>query len=377
MADKMPVPAHNKDHTMKSDRSAARLIAFYLPQFHPIPENDQWWGKGFTEWVIVSSARPLFRGHYQPRIPSELGFYDLRLPETRQAQAELAKNHGIEGFCYWHYWLGNGKRLLEKPFEDILNSDEPDFPFCLGWANHSWVGRYFASGGKLLLEQKYPGLSDFENHFYTLLRAFRDKRYIKVNGKPLFYVYAPRNVPNIRQVNELWRELAVKEGLKGLHLVGQNLPEDQYREYGFDAFSYSGKTLHNLIKSRRKFSQLIKEFYRRCFRKPLIVDYQKFIDRWEPRSQTSIDGYPFVLPSWDTTPRHGWRGEVLKNSTPEYFRLHLRDMISKVQHKPHDHRIIFIKSWNEWGEGNYLEPDRQFGKKYLEVVKEENQTRMN
>ena len=151
----------------------ARLIAFYLPQFHPIPENDKWWGKGFTEWISVTTAKPLFRGHRQPLIPGELGYYDLRLPEVRNAQAQLAQEYGIEGFCYWHYWLGGRKRLLERPFEEVLRSGQPDFPFCLAWANHDWKGVFFGAKNRLLIKQEYPGKDDYIEHFYAMLNAFR------------------------------------------------------------------------------------------------------------------------------------------------------------------------------------------------------------
>src|SRR5262249_41646184 len=160
-------------------RDAMRVIAFYLPQFHPIPENDAWWGPGFTEWTNVSLARPLFRGHYQPRVPGELGFYDLRMPETRAAQAALARAHGIEAFCYWHYWFA-GKQLLERPFEEVLASHEPDFPFCLAWANESWTGIWHGAPHRMLVQQTYPGLADHEAHFRVWLRAFEDARYVTV-----------------------------------------------------------------------------------------------------------------------------------------------------------------------------------------------------
>lgn len=155
-----------------------RVIAFYLPQFHPTPENDLWWGKGFTEWTNVGKARPLFRGHYQPKVPADLGYYDLRVPETRKAQAEMAREYGIEGFCYWHYWFGNGRELLDFPFKEVLKSGEPDFPFCLGWANHSWEDKQFNKEGnsKILMEQQYPGDTDYTEHFYSLLPAFKDPR---------------------------------------------------------------------------------------------------------------------------------------------------------------------------------------------------------
>ncbi|MCX7012247.1 MAG: glycoside hydrolase family 99-like domain-containing protein, partial [Candidatus Sumerlaeota bacterium] len=196
----------------------ARLIAFYLPQFHPIPENDEWWGKGFTEWTNVAKARPLFPGHYQPRVPADLGFYDLRVPETREAQAAMARAHGIEGFCYWHYWF-NGKRLLEKPFDQMLATGEPEFPFCLAWANEDWTRTWDGRSSEILQKQEYGGQSDDTAHFDYLLRAFKDQRYMAVDGKPMFLIYRPADLPDPTATIALWRSLARESGLPGLHLV--------------------------------------------------------------------------------------------------------------------------------------------------------------
>src|SRR5439155_14140664 len=195
-----------------------RFIAFYLPQFHPIPENDRWWGPGFTEWTNVARATPLFPGHYQPRLPADLGFYDLRIPEVRVAQADLARAHGVEAFCYWHYWFA-GKRLLERPFTEVLESGEPDFPFCLAWANQSWSGIWHGAPDRVLMEQTYPGRRDHEDHFRVLVEAFADPRYVTVDGAPVFVVYAPRELPEPRRVTDVWRELAAKAGFPALHLV--------------------------------------------------------------------------------------------------------------------------------------------------------------
>ncbi|HEX7787590.1 MAG TPA: glycoside hydrolase family 99-like domain-containing protein, partial [Methylomirabilota bacterium] len=212
----------------------ARVLAFYLPQFHPIPENDEWWGPGFTEWRNVAKARPLFRGHYQPRIPGELGFYDLRVPETRWAQAELARTHGVEAFCYWHYWFA-GRRILERPFREVLRLREPDFPFCLAWANQTWTGIWHGLRDRTLIEQTYPGRQDYVAHFHAVLPALQDPRYVTVDGKPLFYVYAPREMPNALEFTDLWRDLAVKAGLKGLYLVGEGSVVAGMQKHGFDA----------------------------------------------------------------------------------------------------------------------------------------------
>lgn len=201
----------------------ARVIAYYLPQFHPIPENDKFWGKGFTEWTNVGKAKPLFKGHYQPRVPADLGYYDLRNGWVREEQAKLAKEAGIEGFCYWHYWFGDGKELLEKPFNEVVDLGKPDFPFCLGWANHEWSTKTWTANGsskETIAEMTYPGEKDYILHFNKYLKAFKDKRYITVDGKLLFVIFAPMDMPDFPQFKKKWNELAVQNGLKGFHFVG-------------------------------------------------------------------------------------------------------------------------------------------------------------
>ena len=216
--------------------NAIRPIALYLPQYHPIPENNEWWGKGFTEWTNVTRAKPLFEGHWQPRLPADLGFYDLRVAEVREAQAALAKQYGIYGFCYWHYWFA-GKQLMEKPFNEVLESGTPDFPFCLGWANQTWKGKWHGlSENKILIQQTYPGKEDHVAHFYSLLPAFTDHRYINVNGKKLFFIFSPKELEQPRLFIDTWRELAIKEGLGGFHFVAMHMwPDWQPGNEGYDA----------------------------------------------------------------------------------------------------------------------------------------------
>jgi len=199
-----------------NDELKARLIAFYLPQYHPIPENDCWWGKGFTEWTNVTKAQPLFAGHYQPHLPADLGFYDLRLPEARQAQVDLAREYGIYGFCYYHYWF-NGRRLLERPLAEVLSSGEPDFPFCLCWANESWTKRWDGVEGTVLMEQRYT-VEDDRAHLCWLAGVFRDQRYIRVGGKPLLLVYRATKMVNPLRTTSIWREEARKLGIGELYL---------------------------------------------------------------------------------------------------------------------------------------------------------------
>ena len=356
---------------------SARAIAFYLPQYHPIPENDQWWGKGFTEWTNVSKAQALFKGHHQPNLPGDLGFYDLRVPEARFAQAGLARQHGIEGFCYWHYWFA-GKRLLERPFEEVLKSGEPDFPFCLAWANESWTGVWNGEPNRTLIEQTYSGEDDYIRQFHALAGAFCDQRYLTVNGKPLFLVYRPESLPDPQHFTDLWNSLAIKEGLGGIYFVGI-LDRSWSGVAGFDGYTYHlpGTFLQTL--PRRKVQRLTRELNRRSVgryipvysRKPLTVPYAPLMRNALRSIEFGPRHYPSVLPNWDSTPRHGRDGLVLSGSSPQAFREHLREALDIVRDRNPDHRLVFLKSWNEWAEGNYLEPDLRFGAAYLEAIREE------
>lgn len=357
---------------MKNNK--ARLIAFYLPQYHPIPENNQWWGKGFTEWVNVANAKSLFKGHEQPKIPADLGFYDLRLSEVREAQANMAREHGIEGFCYWHYWFGNGKRLLERPFSEVLESGNPDFPFCLAWANHSWYAKTWdpRTPDKLLIEQNYLGKSDYEQHFNEMLPAFRDNRYIKVKEKLFFLIFAPLASPEIKTFIEVWRNLAKKNNLNDFYFVGQGFRYQKLdiMKCGFDAFFDAA--LFSVYKDEKRFNKLLKQFKIFVFRKPAkIYDYSKTMKAVENNYIPQVDEIPCIYPNWDHSPRSREQGLILINVTPEAFREHVKSTMKCIQSKPRENRIIMIKSWNEWGEGNYLEPDIKHGMSFLKVLKDE------
>jgi hypothetical protein len=348
--------------------TTARVIAFYLPQFHPIPENDVWWGRGFTEWTNTAKAKPLFPGHYQPHVPSELGFYDLRVPETREAQAAMAQEHGVEAFCYYHYWFA-GKRLLERPFDEVMASRTPDFRFCLCWANQTWTGIWHGAPDRILIQQTYPGEDDHRDHFYWLLRAFTDPRYMTVKGKPLFSVFRPMQIPDVLRVTDLWRELAHKAGLKGLHLIGVHEdPEWSPEQYGFDA-SVTPRLppLRRWISWRRPIARFLQD---RDVRQgvPTIYSYE---ETWSElvHAGNQPNNYPCLIPNWDNTPRSGVNGLVLHDSSPELFALQVEKAVQAVRKKAAEYRIIFVKSWNEWAEGNYLEPDLRFGKGYLRVLK--------
>lgn len=354
-----------------------RIFALYLPQFHPIPENDQWWGKGFTEWTNVGKAKPLFRGHYQPHVPADLGYYDLRVPETRKAQAEMAKKYGIEGFLYWHYWFGNGKRLLERPFNEVLKSGEPNFPFALAWANETWKG--FAHGLKnrnVLIEQLYPGDEDYIAHFNEVLPAFKDKRYITVDGKPIFLIYKPHQLPDASHFINLWQRLAKENGLPGIYFIAhhQSTKEHNYQpekvslqemlSWGFDAVNFVRLT--KCLENRSLFDKLYGRIKRFVYKIPLAIPYKKAMGYFSDDIDKNEQVIPSIIPCWDHSPRSGKEALVLTNSTPELFGQHVNNVLNNVVEK--ENKLIIIKSWNEWAEGNYLEPDLRWGTQFLDVL---------
>lgn len=358
----------------------ARVIAFYLPQFHTIPENDEWWEKGFTEWTNVKKAKPLFKGHNQPRIPTDLGYYNLLDSEVREAQANMARKAGVEGFMYWHYWFGNGKRLLETPFNDVLESGKPDFPFCLGWANHSWYAKNWNASDtkkdKLLIEQVYPGEEDYKNHFLAVLKAFKDPRYLTVDGKPIFFIYSAITVPDVSLFIEIWQRLAKENGLKGVYFIGQariNSDCSKILNLGFDGICRTGiEDAVGSIRGKRheKILWYIKNKFR--FKKLNIFEYSDIIDKLlVPKLDTIENIYPTIIPNFDHTPRSGKNGLIYMGSTPSKFRKLLKSSIKLIKYKKEEHRIIFLRSWNEWAEGNYVEPDETHKYEYLDVLKDE------
>lgn len=330
----------------------ARLVAFYLPQFHPIPENDAWWGKGFTEWTNVSKSVPLFPGHEQPQVPADLGYYDLRLPETRRDQADLAREYGIEAFCYWHYWF-DGERLLERPFDEVLRSGEPDFPFCLAWANETWSRRWLGEEKEILRKQTYsPG--DAERHARWLVGAFRDRRYLRVGGRPVFLVYRPADLPDGDAFARTLRSVCRDAGLPPPYLLGvSSHAVVDHRPRGFDGNVEfepqlgvlpdplgDGLKVHDYAESRRKMTH----------------------------GKGDWPSHPCIMVSWDNTPRRGANGIVFTGATPAAFEQGLRETVERVQHLPSEERLVFVNAWNEWAEGNHLEPCLRHGRGYLEAT---------
>ena len=363
---------------METERPKARVLAFYLPQYHPIPENDRWWKPGFTEWMNVRKAKPLFPGHYQPRVPAG-PYYDLRDPEVRLAQARMAQDHGIEGFCYWHYWFGGGKRLLERPFAEVLASGEPDFPFCLAWANESWTGIWHGAPDRMLMPQVYPGEEDLLRHFRAMETAFFDKRCVRVCGRPLFVVYHPEMLPEPERFVDTWQDLALRSGLPGLHLVGMAAPGGCWDplSHGFDAVM--GHPPHDLLlrNPRVRLRRRWKKFLRHLsglpadegFSGPEVHAYRDIV-RLSIAKPVHPREYPCVVPDWDNSPRTGTSSLILNGSTPEDFKACLQDAVEKLSSRDRERRVLFIKSWNEWGESNYLEPDEKFADAYLRAVRE-------
>jgi len=359
---------------LRREANKPGVIAFYLPQYHPIPENDEWWSKGFTEWTNVGKAKPLFPGHYQPHVPADLGYYDLRVAETRQQQAEMAKKYCVDGFCYWHYWFGEGKQLLERPFNEVLESGKPDFPFCLGWANHSWKMKTWSNDGtkdKMLQEQRYPGIDDCKAHFELALKAFKDKRYITIDDKPVFLIWEPLSIPFDIDYVKIWREQALLNGLKGIVFIGFTFFKNQIDtiyEKGYDFVVYD--SILDASKNYKDFNNIIKKVLRKIFHLPLRLNYSTY-QKYLLNVLSTKKALPCVLPNFDHTPRSGKNGLILK-SNPLLFKNLLKAIKSNIKDNKMklSFPLIFVKSWNEWGEGNHLEPDIKFKTKYLEALRD-------
>lgn len=359
----------------KDSPNLARLIAFYLPQYHPIPENDEWWGKGFTEWTNVAKAKPLFHGHYQPHVPADLGFYDLRLPETRIAQAELARDYGIYGFCYYHYWF-NGRRILERPFSEVLYSGSPDFPFCLCWANENWT-RVWDGGDKNLLLQQHYSLEDDEQHIRALLPALSDPRYIKINGKPLLLIYRSELLHDPKRTANCWRTIALKEGIGELYLarVESFRVDIAPADIGFDAaiefapdWANRGDPFHRDSISRLKTKLRLKPS---SFQYNDVTGYENMVRLMLAKKEKQYPWFRCATPGFDNSARRSESAAIITGATPDIYGSWLRTLIERVRSNPnHEEKIVFVNAWNEWGEGNHLEPDLKWGRGFLEATRQ-------
>lgn len=352
-----------------------RVIALYLPQFHPTRDNDEWWGKGFTEWTNVGKAKPLFKGHDQPKVPADLGYYDLRLPEVREAQVELAKEAGVDAFCYYHYWFGNGVEELDLPFKEVVKSGKPDFPFCLCWANESWYSKLWNMDGtiskKALTKQVYPGDDDIIAHFKSLLPAFQDSRYVRVDGRLFFMIYMPLEYPDVSHFMDLWNKLAKENGLGGFYFVGHlvhgsdinPMNVNKIISLGFDAVNVAG-----LFRALREKRSLFSRFKHKILKQPYIFKYKDLIPYLVTEDDNRDDVIPTITPNWDHTPRSGVSGTVVTGITPALFKKGVENALRLVRTR-HD-PVIILKAWNEWGEGNYMEPDLKNGKAYIKALRE-------
>ena len=352
------------------------IIAYYLPQYYPFEENNNWWGEGFTEWTNVGKAKPLFRGHYQPKVPSDLGYYDLRLNEVREKQVKLAIEAGVTGFCYWHYWFGDGRRLLDMPFFEVLNSSTHNFPFCLGWANESWKSKVWNSADAkkdvLLIEQRYPGKIDIENHFFEILPAIKDSRYMKIDERPIFVVYKPFLMPDVSEFIKIWNNLAKLNGLdEGFFFIGHTVDSKEKElilKMGFDAVNIVRTGEHrfnlNVIKKIP-----LKLFRFKILKKPLRLKYSFISKYFIQEMDKEEDVFPTIIPNWDHTPRSGNYGVVFDKTSPILFKKHALKALDVIKNKSNSRQIIFLKSWNEWGEGNYMEPDLKYGKGFIKALR--------
>ncbi len=363
-----------------------KVIAFYLPQFHNIQENDEWWGEGFTEWTNVKKATPLFAGHAQPRVPLNHYYYDLLDIKTQIWQAELAKEYGIYGFCYYHYWF-SGKLLLEKPMENMLKNPEVDMPFCICWANEPWT-RAWVGETKVLIPQKYGDKSDWKEHFMYLLPFLKDRRYIKENNKPLVIIYRPEVIECLNEMLDYWSTLAVENGLAGLTYAYQNIDFDLQASKDDSRFDYNIEfqplyARHDLFKDNHKILKAVRRKVAAVFERQFGIDLMRYGANffssnqieydaaWEKvlnRKPESPKNIPGAFIGWDNTPRKGEKGLIYVNDTPEKFEKYLSKQIKRVRNV-YKKDMLFMYAWNEWAEGGYLEPDERSGYRNLESIR--------
>ncbi|MDG1463445.1 MAG: glycoside hydrolase family 99-like domain-containing protein, partial [Gammaproteobacteria bacterium] len=345
-----------------AEKSALKLIAFYLPQFHPLEINDKAWGKGFTEWTNVSKAIPQFRGHYQPRLPGELGFYDLRVEDVQKRQIELARQHGIYGFCYYHYWFA-GKRVMEKPLQKILGNPNLDLPFCLCWANENWTRRWDGGDQEVLINQEHSQKDDIA-FIQEIEATLKDSRYIRINGKPLLLLYRPMLLPDPAATADRWREYAREKGIGELYIVAvASFGFSEYEKIGFDGLVQFPP--HDIKKYKVTYEKTLynKDFCGQVF------DYTRIPDEALKSLDPQQNIFPGVMMEWDNEARKPGNGRMFYGCKPEIYQQWLDEASQFViNNKAENERIVFINAWNEWAEGTYLEPDRKNGYAYLSAT---------
>lgn len=338
-----------------------RTVAFFLTQFHPTPENDEWWGKGFTEWTNSTKAHPLFPGHYQPHLPTDLGFYDLRLRESRRDQISMAKQHGIDAFCYHYYWF-SGTRLLHAPLDDMLADKDSDMPFCLCWANENWTRRWDAGEHHVLIEQKYRPEDDL-GFIKSVIPFFQDERYVRVDGAPVLVVYRPQHIPDAKKTLKVWRDYCASIGIPKLHLVCAlthgNL---DYEQFGFDA-GVEFPPHHPTVPQHGHAIDFYSDFH------GIVMDFADVANLYLDRTYPAPNVYRSVFPSWDNTARRNALALIILNGTPENYEYWLSEAMARTRADfPDRERLVFINAWNEWAEGCHLEPDRKYGRQFLEAT---------
>lgn len=366
------------------NKNEHKVIAYYLPQFHQIPENDKFWGEGFTEWVNVKKAKPLFENHYQPRVPLKNNYYDLSDTEVLKWQAQIAKGHGLYGFCFYHYWFYE-KPILEKPLYNFLNNADIDIKFCFSWANESWTNAWSSADRSVIMEQKYGDSNEWKRHFDFLLPFFKDERYIKENDMPLLIIYRPYLCDCIIEMLDYWKELAKENGFAGLKIASQRYEDSNKARQVYDYMDYHIEYQPDYDKCHfynndgiiKKLKKSIKKICLEQFNIDLHINKKNQIptifnydDMWKeiismhPNSQKAIAG-GFV--DWDNTPRHGVRGTCFDGVTPEKFEMYLRMQLKHIDHD-YDNKYLFLFAWNEWGEGGYLEPDEKYKNAFLQAL---------
>lgn len=343
-----------------------QIIALYLPQYHTIPENDEWWGKGFTEWTNVKKAKPLFKGHNQPRVPLNNYYYNLLDDSTFKWQIELAKKYGIDGFCFYHYWF-NGKLLLEKPLENYLANKDLDFPFFFSWANEPWARTWNGQNTNVLMPQVYGGEKDIINHFNYMLPYFHDRRYIKMDNKPIFVLYRANSIEYLNDFVRIWNELAINNGFDGIFFIESltSFQEDKISKNTNACFYFEPKWVLRYCKSNffRRIIHHACDLIRECNMKSYVNTMKLIIDNEVINSER----YAGFFVDWDNSPRRGKDGTIFNNVSVDIFEKYLSKQFIKV--RQNNCPFVFINAWNEWAEGTYLEPDTHNEYSYLEIIK--------
>ena len=347
-----------------------KVLAINLPAYHQIPENDKWWGEGFTEWDNVKNGKPLFSGHYQPIKPLHNNYYNLTNLNDLKKQRTLAKKYGIYGFIYYHYWFGEGRQLFEKPLEMIKDQIQDDFPYCLCWANETWKTTWHGLEPKTLIEQKYPGFEDWKSHYNYLREYFKDSRYIKIDNKPILFIYKPNEIPKYDQMIECLNEWAISDGFDGVYIIEYISAKNKMLHSSKSDAVFEFEPLYTTFFDISKIN-LFKRFLCKKFK---MTDYQPFDKLWKyinkrTRTYKGKTIFKGCFSGWDNSARKGKESMVVKGKTPEKFEKYFREFVTRNR-KDASTEFCVINAWNEWSEGAYLEPDSRDKYKYLEIIKE-------